>query len=156
MIQKSLYLDCLKFFKGNWMTTSLNIITLVQLSIRQGEERGCFQPRNNGTQMKLALVNGHQQAQWWISPNGHSTEAQGAYTLLQALFQSLGINTQSWPSRSLHSTWRREEINTCQVMIRRRQWQPTPVLLPGNSLGRGSLVGCRLWGRTESATTEAT
>ena len=37
-----------------------------------------------------------------------------------------------------------------------RKWQPTPVLLPGESQGRGSLVGCRLWGRTESDTTEAT
>ena len=40
--------------------------------------------------------------------------------------------------------------------IRRRQWQPTPVLLPGKSYGRRSLVGCRLWGRTESDMTEAT
>ena len=38
----------------------------------------------------------------------------------------------------------------------RRKWQLTPVLLPGESQGRGSLVGCRLWGRTESDTTEAT
>ena len=30
----------------------------------------------------------------------------------------------------------------------RRKWQPTPVSLPGESQGRGSLVGCRLWGRT--------
>ena len=37
----------------------------------------------------------------------------------------------------------------------RRKWQPTPVFLPGESQGRGSLVGCRLWGRTESDTTEA-
>ena len=36
------------------------------------------------------------------------------------------------------------------------EWQPTPVFLPGESQGRGSLVGCRLWGRTESDTTEAT
>ena len=28
----------------------------------------------------------------------------------------------------------------------RRQWQPTPVFLPGESQGRGSLVGCHLWG----------
>ena len=28
----------------------------------------------------------------------------------------------------------------------RRKWQPTPVLLPGESQGRGSLVGCHLWG----------
>jgi len=38
----------------------------------------------------------------------------------------------------------------------RRKWQPTPVLLPGISHGWGSLVGCCLWGRTESETTEAT
>ena len=36
----------------------------------------------------------------------------------------------------------------------RRKWQPTPVLLPGESQGRGRLVGCRIWGRTESDTTE--
>ena len=38
----------------------------------------------------------------------------------------------------------------------RKPRQPTPVLLPGESQGRGSLLGCRLWGRTESDTTEAT
>ena len=32
----------------------------------------------------------------------------------------------------------------------RRKWQPTPVFLPGESQRRGSLVGCRLWGCTES------
>ena len=38
----------------------------------------------------------------------------------------------------------------------RRKWQPTPVFLPGESQGWGSLMGCCLWGRTESDTTEAT
>ena len=38
----------------------------------------------------------------------------------------------------------------------RRKWQPTPVFLPGESQGRGSLVCCHLWGRTESDTTEET
>ena len=42
------------------------------------------------------------------------------------------------------------------ISSRRRKWQPTPVFLPGVSQGRQSLVGCRLWGRTESDTTEAT
>ena len=37
----------------------------------------------------------------------------------------------------------------------RRKWQPTPVFLPGESQGRGSLVG-HLWGHTESDTTEVT
>ena len=41
-------------------------------------------------------------------------------------------------------------------MHRRRKWQPTPVFLPGESQGQGSLVGCHLWGHTESDTTEAT
>ena len=38
----------------------------------------------------------------------------------------------------------------------RRKWQPTPVFLPGESQGRGSLVGCRLRNRTESDTTDVT
>ena len=43
---------------------------------------------------------------------------------------------------------------TFTFMHWRRKWQPTPVFLPGESQGRRSLVGCRLWGHTESDTTE--
>ena len=43
-----------------------------------------------------------------------------------------------------------------RLPYRRRQLHPTPVLLPGKSHGRRSLVSCRLWGRTESDTTEVT
>ena len=38
----------------------------------------------------------------------------------------------------------------------RRKWQPAPVFLLGESQGQGSLVDCRLWGHTESDTTEVT
>ena len=38
----------------------------------------------------------------------------------------------------------------------RRKWQPTPMFLPGECQGWWSLVGCSLWGRTESDTTDAT
>ena len=38
----------------------------------------------------------------------------------------------------------------------RSKWQPTLVFLPEGSQGQRSLVGCRLWGRTESDTTKAT
>ena len=41
-----------------------------------------------------------------------------------------------------------------QLHFRRRQWHPTPVLLPGKSHGQRSLVGCSPWGREESDTTE--
>ena len=37
----------------------------------------------------------------------------------------------------------------------RRKWQSTPMFLPGESQGQGSLVGCCLWSLTESDTTEA-
>ena len=39
-------------------------------------------------------------------------------------------------------------------MQQRRQWQPTPVFLPGKSHGWRSLVGCSPWGHCESDTTE--
>ena len=48
------------------------------------------------------------------------------------------------------------KFGASQVNGQRRQWHPTPVFLPGESQGRRSLVGCRLWGHTESDTTEAT
>ena len=38
----------------------------------------------------------------------------------------------------------------------RRKWQLTPVFLPRESQGQGSLVGCRLWGHAESDMTEVT
>ena len=49
-----------------------------------------------------------------------------------------------------------EGINISSYTKQRGQWQPTPVFLPGESQGGGSLVGCHLWGRTELDTTEAT
>ena len=45
-------------------------------------------------------------------------------------------------------------ILRCSAFFRRRQWHPTPVLLPGKSHGQRSLVGCGPWGREESDTTE--
>ena len=48
------------------------------------------------------------------------------------------------------------ELWKAVVQNQRRQWHPTPLLLPGKSHGQKSLVGCRLWGRTESDTTDVT
>ena len=57
-----------------------------------------------------------------------------------------------WAPRS----WTQLSDFTFTFMHWRRKWQPTPVLLPGESQGQGSLVDCCLWGRTESDMTEAT
>ena len=62
---------------------------------------------------------------------------------------------QSMGSRRVRHDWATSP-SLFTFMHWRRKWQPTLVFLPGESQGRGSLVGCRLWGRTESDTTEAT
>ena len=46
------------------------------------------------------------------------------------------------------------QLHLSHILARRRQWHPTPVLLPGKSHGQRSLVGCSPWGREESDMTE--
>ena len=62
---------------------------------------------------------------------------------------------QSMGSQRVWHDWA-SSLSLSTFMHWRRKWHHTPVFLPGESPGRGSLVGCRLWGRTESDTTEAT
>ena len=62
--------------------------------------------------------------------------------------QSMG----SWRARHDWAT----SLSLFTFMHWRRKWQPTPVFLSGESQGWGSLVGCHLWGRTESDMTGAT
>ena len=62
---------------------------------------------------------------------------------------------QSMGSRRVECDWA-TSLSLFTFMPWRRKWQPTPVFLPGESQGRGSLVGCHPWGHTESDTTEAT
>ena len=56
------------------------------------------------------------------------------------------------------SSWFSDSLGISLIIYylppRRRQWQPTPVLLPGKSHGWRSQVGCSPWGRKESDTTE--
>ena len=59
---------------------------------------------------------------------------------------------QSMGSLRVRHDWA-TSLSIFTFMHWRRKWQPTPVFLPGESQGQGSLVGFRLWGRTESDTT---
>ena len=90
----------------------------------------------------------------------------------QSLEPDQGVGVGYWLRRGVCGGWRmRSETEDTNLKIHnirwlifgehrevkwRRKWQPTPVFLPGESQGQGSLVGCRLWGRTELDTTEAT
>ena len=62
---------------------------------------------------------------------------------------------QSMGSLGVRHNWA-TSLSLFAFMHWRRQWQPTPVFLPGESQGWRSLVGCHLWSRTESDTTEVT
>ena len=62
---------------------------------------------------------------------------------------------QSMGSLRVRHDWA-TSLSLFTFMHWRRKWQPTPAFLPGESQGRGSLMGCCLWRRTELDTTEAT
>ena len=63
------------------------------------------------------------------------------------------VRLQSMGSLRVGHYWA-TSLSLFTFMHWRRKWQPTPVFLPGESQGRDSLVGCCLWGRTESDMTE--
>ena len=56
--------------------------------------------------------------------------------------------------RSQHCATQTKNVHFTIQLPRRRQWHPTPVLLPGESHGLRSLVHCSPWDRQESDTTE--
>ena len=62
---------------------------------------------------------------------------------------------QSMRSLRVRHDWA-TSLSLFTFMHWRRKWQPTPVFLPGESQGQGSLAGCRLCGRLELDTAEAT
>ena len=79
------------------------------------------------------------------------------------------VTESFFPSTIIQLHWRRQHKTVCLSQIterinllikpplainRRRQWHPTPVLLPGESHGWRSLEGCSPWGRWESDMTE--
>ena len=62
---------------------------------------------------------------------------------------------QSIGSRRVRHNWA-TSLSLFTFIHWRRKWQSTPVFLPGESQGQGSLMGCRLCSRTELDMTEAT
>ena len=115
-----------------------------------------------------------------LVPSGYckkNTIDQGAYKQQKYIFHSSGggkamaphSSTLAWKIPWMEEPGRLQSMGSLRVrhdwatslslftfMHWRRKWQPTAVFLPGESQGRGSLVGCRLWSRRESDTTEVT
>ena len=77
------------------------------------------------------------------------------YTHLNAEFQRIARrDKKAFLSGQCKEIEGNNRMGKTRDLFRRRQWHPTPVLLPGKSNGRRSLVGCRPWGHEESDTTE--
>ena len=99
---------------------------------------------------------------------GRWLQAQGACTARLSRSSFFFIGQDNCPQKVIHlSSVLNTQItsNPCSLPStgpdvcrglcdRRRQWHPTPILLPGKSHGQRSLVGCSPWGREESDTTE--
>ena len=100
-----------------------------------------------------------QQLEWvWkcLDPTDGDGNATHSSTLAWKIpWMKEAGRLQSIGSQRVRHDWA-ISLSLFTFMHWRRKWQPTPVFLPGESQGRGSLVGCRLWSRTESDTTEAT
>ena len=78
----------------------------------------------------------------------------GCHALLQGIFPTQGSNWGLLHCRQI--LYQLNYEGSYMLNSWRRKWQPTPVFLPGEPQGQRSVVGCCLWGRTESDTTEVT
>ena len=128
-----------------------------------GLERSPGEGHGNPPQYSC-LRNPMDRGAWWVTVHGAAKESdmtqhgEGNGTPLQYSCLENPMDGGTWWAAvhgvAMSRTWLSDFTFT--FMHWRRKWQPTPVFLPGESQGWGSLVGCRLWGRTESDTTEAT
>ena len=86
---------------------------------------------------------------------GEGNDTPFQYSCLEVPWTEEPVRLQSMGLLRVGHDWA-TSLSLFTFMHWRRKWQPTPVFLPGESQGWRSLVGCRLWGCTESDTTEAT
>ena len=86
-----------------------------------------------------------------IAVKGREAKSKGEkerYTHLNAAFQRIARrDKKAFLSNQCKEREENNKMGKTRDLVRRRQWHPTPVLLPGKSHGRRSPVGCSPWGR---------
>ena len=143
----------------NWQ--GLKVISLnVSLEILQGE--GMENPMNGGawcTAVHVVTRSRTRLSDFTFTFHYHALEKAMAPDFSTLAWRIPWMEEpgrlQSMGSRRVRYNWA-TSLSLFTFMHWRRKWQPTPVFFPGESQEWGSLVGCRLWGRTESDTTDAT
>ena len=108
----------------------------------------------------ILLNAGNSKQQIWSLPNQVYSEVgnrEGNGNPFQYSCLGNPVDRGAWWAavhRVAQSWTRLERLSMHACMHWRRKWQPTPVFLPGESQEQRSLVGCHLWGYTESDATE--
>ena len=116
-----------------------------------GRQAGFYHPQKLGPQLPSvqgSLIILTVELEKAVAPHPSTVAWKILWTEEPGSLQSMG-------SLRVRHDWA-TSLSLFTFMYWRRKWQPTPMFLPGESQGRGSLVGCRLWGCTESYTTEVT
>ena len=109
--------------------------------------RGLPQRVQCGVLAPKLLIRGHESL---FNGEGNGTPLQCS------CLENLRDRGAWWAAVGVAQSRTRLSDFTFTFMSWRRKWQPTPVFLPGESQGRWGLMGCRLWGHTESDMTEVT
>ena len=86
-----------------------------------------------------------------VAKVGHNWATELKWTLFRLILPKFHFTSHS---RMTGCRWVTTPLWLSNALRRRRQWPPTPVLLPGKSHGWRILVGCSPWGRWESDTAE--
>ena len=119
----------------------------------EGLWHGCEHSEHHWGKCTRLWAEGFVEQQGWGTREGNGTPLQ--YSCLENPCTEEPDRLQSTQSLRVRYNWA-TSLSLFTFMHWKRKWQPPPVFLPGESQGWGSLVGCRLWSRTESDTTEAT
>ena len=99
------------------------------------------------------VINGWKETKAWLDRTKEKkrmrlrAKIKAGRTYPDALEYTESLNSENDPWPSGEAVWSSLEVS--RMFMRRRWWQPTPVLLPGKSHGRRSLVGCSPWDREE-------
>ena len=126
-----------------WSHTLHLIVVLVGcLSLLTVQKGAMFIPLYHGTNCKVLHM---------VGGEGNGTHSSALAWSIPGTGEPGGL--QSMESLRVGHDWV-TSLSLFPFMHWRRKWQSTLVFLPGESQGRGSLVGCRLWGHTESDTTD--
>ena len=97
----------------------------------------------NGTPLQYScLENPKDGGSWWAAVHGVAKS--------QTQFNNGTITGDGGPQARSRTDYH------ILISVTLRKWQPTPMFWPGESQGRRILVGCHLWGHTESDMTEVT